>query len=46
MRRIPAWARIVDVPVDRHRELHEAMRHTLEQLKAAAEGARTDADRP
>jgi len=34
---IPAWARIVDVPTNRHRELQQAMRHTLEQLKNAAE---------
>ena len=34
---IPTWARIVDVPTNRHRELVEAMRHTLEQLKTAAE---------
>jgi Polyketide cyclase / dehydrase and lipid transport len=34
---IPVWARIVDVPANRHGELREAMRHTLEQLKAAAE---------
>jgi hypothetical protein len=36
---IPAWARIVDVPGNRHRELHEALRHTLEQLKSAAEAS-------
>jgi Polyketide cyclase / dehydrase and lipid transport len=35
---IPRWARIVDVPTNRARELREAMRHTLEQLKGAAEG--------
>jgi hypothetical protein len=34
---IPAWARVVDVPTNRHRELLEAMRHTLRQLKVAAE---------
>jgi hypothetical protein len=34
---IPTWARIVDVPTNRHRELREAMRHTLERLKSAAE---------
>ena len=39
VRWIPAWARIVDVPTNRHRELREAMRHTLERLKAAAEAA-------
>ena len=27
---IPTWARIVDVPTNRHRELVEGMRHTLE----------------
>jgi uncharacterized protein YndB with AHSA1/START domain len=39
VRRIPTWARIVDVPTNRHRELRGAMRHTLERLKAAAESA-------
>ena len=34
---IPTWARIVDVPTNRHRELLEGMRHTLAQLKSAAE---------
>jgi hypothetical protein len=34
---IPTWARIVDVPTNRARELREAMLHTLEQLKGAAE---------
>lgn len=28
---IPLWARIVDVPANRHRELQDAMRHTLER---------------
>ena len=37
---IPVWARIVDVPTNRAGELREGMRHTLAQLKAAAEGAR------
>ena len=37
VRWIPAWARIIDVPTNRHRELREAMGHTLAQLKAAAE---------
>jgi len=37
VRRIPAWARVLDIPTNRHRELHEAMRHTLGRLKAAAE---------
>jgi hypothetical protein len=39
VRWIPAWARIVDVPTNRARELREAMRHTLEQLKGAAEAS-------
>jgi len=34
---IPTWARIVDVPTNRARELREGMGHTLAQLKAAAE---------
>ena len=34
---IPAWARILDVPTNRHRELLEGMDHTLGQLKLAAE---------
>ena len=38
---IPTWARIVDVPTNRHRELVENMRRTLEQLKVAAETANT-----
>jgi Polyketide cyclase / dehydrase and lipid transport len=37
VRWIPTWARILDVPTNRARELREAMRHTLEQLKSAAE---------
>lgn len=37
VRWIPTWARIIDVPTNRHRELVEAMRHTLQQLKTAAE---------
>jgi len=36
---IPTWARIVDVPTNRHRELLENMSKTLRQLKAAAEAA-------
>ncbi len=39
VRWIPAWARIVDIPTNRHRELVEAMQHTLQQLKSAAEAA-------
>ena len=42
---IPTWARIVDVPTNRARELREAMAHTLSPLKAAAE-ARDEAGRP
>jgi len=37
---IPAWARIVDVPGNRHAGLLNSMRLTLEQLKTAAETAR------
>ena len=36
---IPAWARFVDIPTNRVRELRDSMRHTLEQLKSAAETA-------
>jgi Polyketide cyclase / dehydrase and lipid transport len=39
---IPAWARIVDVPTNRHRELQQAMEHTLNQLKKAAEALATE----
>lgn len=35
--KIPVWARIMDVPTNRHRELVEGMQRTLEQLKAKAE---------
>lgn len=34
---IPAWARVLDVPTNRHKELLEGMRDTLAQLKTAAE---------
>jgi hypothetical protein len=34
---LPTWARLVDVPTNRVRELRQSMQHTLEQLKAAAE---------
>jgi len=37
VRRIPTWARLVDVPTNRARELREGMAQTLRQLKAAAE---------
>ena len=39
VRWIPLWARIVDVPTNRARELRDGMEHTLGQLKAEAEGA-------
>jgi uncharacterized membrane protein len=44
VRWIPTWARIIDVPTNRHRELVEAMRHTLQQLKTAAETSITAGD--
>jgi Polyketide cyclase / dehydrase and lipid transport len=34
---IPTWARIIDVPTNRHRELQVGMAHTLGQLRRAAE---------
>jgi Polyketide cyclase / dehydrase and lipid transport len=34
---LPWWARILDVPLNRHKELVENMRTTLENLKASAE---------
>jgi uncharacterized protein YndB with AHSA1/START domain len=37
--RIPTWARIVDVPTNRVRELRDGMQHTLEQLKHSAEAS-------
>lgn len=37
VRWIPTWARILDVPTNRHRQLVVNMRTTLERLKAAAE---------
>jgi hypothetical protein len=37
VRWIPTWARIVDVPTNRARELRGAMRHTLELVRGAAE---------
>lgn len=37
VRWIPTWARILDVPLNRHKELLENMRTTLERLKIAAE---------
>ena len=38
---IPTWARMVDVPTNRARELRQAMQHTLEQLRVAAEAPPT-----
>jgi Polyketide cyclase / dehydrase and lipid transport len=35
---IPWWARVLDVPLNRHKELVHNMRTTLENLKTAAEG--------
>ncbi len=46
VRWIPAWARIIDVPTNRHRELREAMRHTLRRLQGAAETPAGTADQP
>jgi hypothetical protein len=37
VRWIPLWARIVDVPTNRARELRDGMDHTLGRLKTAAE---------
>lgn len=37
VRWIPTWARILDVPTNRHKELLKGMRTTLERLKVAAE---------
>ena len=39
VRWIPTWARILDVPTNRHRALIKNMNHTLARLKAAAEVA-------
>jgi len=46
VKRIPVWARIIDVPTNRHRELLEGMRHTLQQLKTAAEAMSPASDQP
>jgi hypothetical protein len=46
VKRIPVWARILDVPTNRHRELLEGMRHTLQQLKTAAEAMSPTSDQP
>lgn len=37
VRWIPVWARILDVPTNRHKGLLKGMRTTLERLRAAAE---------
>jgi hypothetical protein len=37
VRWIPTWARILDIPLNRHKELLANMRTTLERLKVAAE---------
>ena len=42
---IPVWARIVDIPTNRARELREGMRHTLDHLKTAAEASLSANDR-
>ena len=41
VRWIPTWARIVDVPTNRVREIQESMQHTLDALKRAAEASPT-----
>jgi len=46
VRWIPTWARILDVPTNRHRELLTGMRTTLERLKAAAEADPRSAPAP
>ena len=46
VRWIPTWARIIDVPTNRHRELREAMKHTLRRLQGAAETPARAADQP
>jgi uncharacterized protein YndB with AHSA1/START domain len=46
VKRIPVWARMLDVPTNRHRDLLEGMRHTLQQLKTAAEAASLASDQP
>jgi len=39
---IPLWARIVDVPTNRAKQLRDGMRQTLGQLKTAAEAVAMD----
>ena len=43
---IPLWARILDVPTNRAKQLREGMRHTLGQLKTAAEANAHDGPQP
>lgn len=42
VRWIPKWARIIDVPTNRHKELLEGMATTLERLKATVESPATE----
>jgi len=44
VRWIPKWARFLDVPLNRHKELLEGMRTTLERLRDAAEAANATTD--
>jgi hypothetical protein len=41
---IPTWARCLDVPTNRAKELRAGMATTLERLKAAAESGSDDAN--
>jgi hypothetical protein len=34
---LPLWARVMDVPLNRHKDLMKNMRHTLAQLKTDGE---------
>ena len=43
VRWIPTWARILDVPTNRHKGLLKGMRTTLERLKATTEAEQRDA---
>jgi ligand-binding SRPBCC domain-containing protein len=42
IRWIPLWARLVDVPTNRAKQIRNGMRHTLGQLKTAAERVAID----
>ena len=44
VRWIPVWARILDVPTNRHKDLLKGMRTTLERLRNAAEAANNTTD--